>query len=135
MNLITDRTKADVLLRTQKGCYGPADFNRVEQTVAELYAAIGALDVPVKTDWGFPGVFSAAHWPTAAQMQRYLANVSNLCRKAEIDADLPASMENLTWQGANQIEKALEMVYDRIQAIVQAFQYSGEMFAGEENDL
>lgn len=139
MNLITDRTYADVLLGTEKGCYGVADLNRVEQAVAELVGIAKALDIQddfvIKLDWGLPGVFSAVEWPAEGQMVRYLRNIARLCETVAVAAELPPSMENLTWKGANQIEQALELVYTRIRTILQAFQYSGEIFAGEENDL
>ena len=105
MNLITDRTYADVLLGTEKGSYGPADLNRVEQAVAELCAIARALDLPgtwkIKTDWANHGEFSLDRWPTRSQMTRYLSNVHSLCVAVELAAELPASMEHLTWEGAN----------------------------------
>ena len=137
MNLITDRTKSDVLLRTEKGLYGSVDLNRVETAVAELIALAKALDVncdlKVKTDWGLPEEFSTESWSTKGQMERYLSNVNRLCQAMELEADIPSSMKHLTWEGANQIEQALELVYVRIQTILQVFQFSGEIFAGEEN--
>lgn len=139
MNLVTDRTKSDVLLGTDKGRYGIADMNRVESAVAELYALAEKLNVGekpvIKTDWAFPEMFSPEAWVTQGQMARYLENVSRLCRAVELTEDLPVSMEQLTWEGANQIEHALLFAYDRIQGILQTFQYSGEFFAGEENGI
>ena len=139
INLITDRTQADVLMKTEKGFYGPADLNRVEAAVAELFGIAKALDVPyepvIKLDWGLSDVFSPEQWPTVGQMHRYLDNVFRLCQGVEIAAELPASMEQMTWEGANQIERALELVYARVQNILQIFQFSGEIFAGEENEL
>lgn len=139
MNLITDRTKSDVLLGTEKGVYGIADLNRVESAVAELLALAKALDVrcnlKVKTDWGLPGEFSAETWPAKGQMERYLSNVNRLCQAMELAADLPSSMDHLTWKGANQIEQALLLTYARIQNILQTFRFSGELFAGEENRI
>ncbi len=137
MQLITDRTYSDVLLKTEKGCYGVADLNRVEQAVAELVDIAKALgvqdDFEIKLDWELPGAFSPAQWPTTAQMHRYLDNVYRLCQAVELATELPVSMETLTWEGANQIEKALELVYTRIQSILQVLRFSGEIFAGEEN--
>lgn len=137
MNLITDRTRADVLMGTEKGKYGVEDLNRVERAVETLFVLAKAVDVPyvpeVKTDWAFPGVFSAGTWPTKGQMARYLENVHRLCRDLEIKANLPVTMENLDWEGANAIEQALLGAYERIQTITQAFRFSGELFAGEEN--
>ena len=138
MNLVTDRTQSDVLLGTEKGRYGVTDLNRVEGAVAELSALAKALDVhyepEVKTDWDLPGVFSASGWPTQKQMTRYLSNVWGLCEAVEVAAKIPTSMVRLSWEGANQIEQALTLVYARIQAILQTCRYSGELFAGEENE-
>ena len=139
IQLITDRTKSDVLLKTEKGYYSAADLNRVERAVEELYRLAKSVDVPdvprVKTDWELPGAFSAAQWPTVSQMRRYLGNVSRLCEAVEIATNLPSSMEFLSWEGANQIESALLAVHTRIQNILYALKYSGEIFAGEENGL
>lgn len=139
IQLITDRTKSDVLLGTEKGCYGAADLNRVERAVEELYRLAKAMDVPyvpqVKIDWALPELFSAEQWPTQRQMARYLRNVSRLCEAVEIAASLPPSMEHLTWEGANQIESALLAVHTRIQNVLCTLRYSGEIFAGEENGI
>lgn len=136
MELITDRTLEDVLQGTQKGRYGVADLNRVEQAVQELYSYADALGIvppgQIKTDWVFPTAFSALSWPTELQMRRYLANITHLCQAVELAGGLPASMENLTFTGANSIEQALLGVYPRIQNALQIIQYSGEIFAGEE---
>ena len=139
MEFVTDRTKSDVLLGTEKGRYSAADLNRVEGAVAELVALAKKLDInkeiEVKTDWGLPGKFSASQWPTKEQMDRYLSNVHSLCAAMELAAKLPVSMEHLTWDGANQIEEALSLVYERIQRVLKIFRYSGEFFAGEESFL
>lgn len=136
IELITDRTEVDVLQKTQKGIYNYADLNRVESAVKELSNIAGLLDIrfapEIKTDWGFPSQFSSDTWPTQTQMARYIGNVSKLCELVEIKANIPRSMDRLTWVGANQIENALRLVEARIQNIIQIFQYSGEIFAGEE---
>lgn len=130
--LITDRTQADVKAQNEKGTYNASDLNRVESAVdylavllasdlpIDLHAYAESLgvawdsffDVPydpgdykglsIKTDWAEEDV------PTASQMSRYLGNVSLL--RAALDyetADLPGSMQRLTWSGANAIEEAL----------------------------
>lgn len=139
MNLVTDRTQSDVLLGNAKGHYGITDLNRVEGAVATLCTLAERLDIScalqVKTDWTVPDDFSPQTWPTRTQMARYLGNVQALCRAVEVKANLPESMECLNWEGANNIEKALQAVYARIQGILQTFGYSGEFFAGEENRL
>lgn len=113
MNLITDRTKSDVLLGTEKGRYTFSDLNRVESAVAELAPYFG-LKLETKTDWGTPGVFSESQWPTESQMMRYKMNVAYLCHQLPSFPLLPTSMDNLNWEGANQIERALQMVADYV---------------------
>lgn len=139
MELITDRTKSDVLLGTEKGHYSAADLNRVESAAAELTLLAKKLDIhtriSTKTDWAEPGTFSINTWPTKAQMTRYLGNVHSLCDAVELAANVPASMEHLTWEGANQIERALLLTYERIQSILQIFRFSGEFYAGEEKGI
>ena len=139
MELITDRTQADVLLQTAKGRYGAEDLNRVERAVQALQRLAQQTDIHpglvTKTDWAFTNVFSPEQWPTELQMQRYLENVRKLCTAFGIPAQLPQTMGQLSWEDANRIEYALEQVYMRIENILQAFRFSGEVFAGEENIL
>ena len=136
MNLITDRTENDVLNGTAKGKYTAEDLNRVEQAVAALYALAKELGIDppgdFKTDWDPKALFSPEAWPTQSQMQRYLANITHLCKGVKAAEGLPTTMENLTWERANNIEKALLLAYPRIQNAIQIFRYSGEIFAGEE---
>ncbi len=136
MNLITDRTENDVLRGTAKGKYTAEDLNRVENAVAELYALAKNLDIypvgTIKTDWNPWALFSPETWPTQSQMARYLANITHLCEGLKAAEGLPTTMENLTWERANNIEKALLLAYPRIQNTIQIFRYSGEIFAGEE---
>ena len=139
IQLVFDRTEADVLIGNKKGHYGPEDLNRVESAVAELQEMIKQLDMypelTVKTDWTAPGTFSADSWPVESQVQRYLENVKILSRALGLSPALPERMHRLDWQGANQIEYALQQVYARVQSILKTYEYSGERFAGEEKYL
>ena len=139
MELITDRTQADVLSHTAKGFYNHTDLNRVESAVATLCDLARQLDIHLalttKTDWAVPGPYSPDTWPTAAQMKRYLGNVRALCQALSLAVSLPDSMAWLTWEKANDIEAALFCAKKRIQGVLQTYQYSGELIAGEENTL
>lgn len=139
MEFVFDRTKTDVLLGTEKGSYSAADLNRVESAVLELAELAKKLGVTkkfeTKTDWELPDAFSPSQWPTKNQMNRYLSNVSYLCSAVSLKANLPVSMEKLTWEGANEIEQSLSLVYERIQWILKSIRYSGEIYSGEENGL
>lgn len=139
MNFVTDRTESDVLLNNEKGRYKYSDLNRVERAVSELCQLAQKLDMypelTTKTNWSRPGTFSAKTWPTESQMQRYIQNVHRLCDCFGLSLPLPATMDQLNWEGANNIEKALQYAYVRVQSILNTFYYSGELFAGEENVL
>lgn len=135
IELITDRTAADVLSGAGKGMYSYTDLNRVETAVKELaeeFPVLGLGLAPVvKTDWGTPGEFSANSWPVEAQMERYLGNVKAIAQKFPSNVNLPRSMDSLTWDGANNIERTLQIAAGRITGIKQAWKYSGEIYAGE----
>ncbi|MBQ8263445.1 MAG: hypothetical protein IJY96_01565 [Oscillospiraceae bacterium] len=148
-----------------KGAYNAVDLNRVESAVSYLayvlqelpdeliehaaskgvvwedfYAApydARTISVETKTDW------LVSDMPTPAEMERYLDNVAFLRSVLDYATDeLPASMEGLTWDGANAIERALENLDAAIKACrtdkkklidntAAAWIYSGEMFTGE----
>ncbi len=129
--LITDRTLADVEARNEKGVYRAEDLNRVESAVEEIAAGLRELEnrlkeyaqaagvawsqdfevgfeaqelnLTVKTDWRMDDL-----WPRKPKMRRYLQNAAALCGILEVDSQaLPGSMELLTYQGANEIERLL----------------------------
>lgn len=137
MNLVTDRTEADVLLGTNKGRYTYEDLNRVEtavQLLCSLAESTGIdLALTVKTDWGATEDFSTETWPTTTQMERYLGNVYAICEALGVQEELPKTMAYLDTQGANSIEKALENAYSKIQEIIQDNQVNGIDNAGEES--
>lgn len=84
-----------------KGAYNYSDLNRVERAVAEI-SNLGGLDLVTKTDWGMWDV------PTVSEMDRYLGNIKILRDLYVIDIDVPTNMNNLTYVGANNIEKILQ---------------------------
>lgn len=139
MIFCTDRTYEDVLEKNTKGLYGYGDLNRVEGHVSSICSLAKSLDITlqltVKTDWGLPGDFSGGSWPVKAQMQRYLSNIRAICDALELQEELPESMENLDYIGANKLENALKMAYYKIKRVTDAFTFSGEVFAGEENGI
>ena len=136
MQLITDRTEADVLLGNQKGRYGCSDLNRVEGIVGELLAQLPELDLHLsldtRTDWALTDVFSPETWPVKSQMERYLGNIRAFCGVLGLQPELPQSMDFLTYEGANQIEQALLLAGKRIEAVQNTYRFSGELIAGEE---
>lgn len=147
-----------------KGAYNATDLNRVETAVAELSEILTNLpdevkayaeaygvawdaffDIPylvenirtsTKTDWANGDI------PDIEDMERYLSNVKHLRNALEYATDeLPSSMLNLTWRGANAIEKALvnldaaiseyrEHRKDQIDRTAAVFVPSGVYFGG-----
>lgn len=115
-----------------KGAYKAADMNRVGQAVLflETYlngvqAALdahralygvapdsafdvtwGPLSLTVKIDW------TDADEPTPAQLTAYLQNVDDVTSCITITRQLPSGIDNLTIQGANEIERVLIAEYE-----------------------
>lgn len=152
-NLITDRNSGDVSrvnslnqkgwqsmtseeqaewLANMKGAYNASDLNRVGNAQALLLNMLSeyGYTAPVlspKLDWEDSDV------PTPAQMEEYIA-ITAAIRNALGDLEftqIPSTMENLTYIGANQIEELLLQVEKYILAIPVSYIYSGEAFAGE----
>lgn len=128
MELVTNRTSG--------ATYEYTDLNRVEGAVKQIESNFGDLGITksfiTKTDWKAPEDYSPAEWVTQKQMERYLKNIAAIKELFPNSIRIPASMENLTYTGANNIEKVLLIALQRIDGIKQTFQYSGEMYAGEE---
>ena len=151
--LITDRTQADVNRVRElalkgwanltegekaewnagmKGAYNATDLNRVGNAVTyvagRLEEAGYAPDIDPKIDWTIPDI------PTKSQMETYLDNVRAL-RNAFTVPDsvpqVPADMEGLTYQEANDIERIILAVDALITNIINAYFYSNEVYSGE----
>jgi hypothetical protein len=90
-----------------KGAYNYSDLNRVERAVAEI-SDLRGLNLVTKTDWGMWDI------PTESEMVRYLNNIRHIRETLGDAADIPtppASMNNLTYADANNIEIILESAY------------------------
>lgn len=144
--LVTDRTAADVstvqnlnavdmstwsaaevtaYLAGMKGAYNASDLNRVGQACAYLYNLMDSMGYAVpnytalKTDWAKEDV------PTQAQMTTYLATIAAIKAVWSAAQTIPATMDNLGYDGANNIEKLLIEVEDISQRINAIFIKSG----------
>lgn len=124
LQLITDRTGP--------GKYDWQDFNRVGAAVrylVDLLATYGyAVDAAPRSDWVRGDIASIA------QLERYLQDVKNLrsCTDAgSLMPELPETMARLTWTGANNIERVLELLEYYIFRMLEAWFYSGEIESGE----
>ena len=148
-----------------RGAYNAIDFNRVENAVLFLCAVLKELpqeirdfaaelgvpwdsffDVPYSTDalnLKAKNTWKVGEIPTKAEKSRYLSNVVELRRTLDYETDmLPVSMDGLTIDGANAIEKALvflhaeidkfrQMRKTQIENTVAAWFYAGEIYANE----
>lgn len=149
MELITDRTQYHVTLlkRLQnkgwnnmtpsekvawrgdaaKGAYNYTDLNRVESAVAEI-SRLFDLGLTTKTDWGLWDI------PLKTDMERYLGNVvaiRDACPGDVTFPTLPDSMSRLTYEGANNIERVLEIAYESYLDYCEKYIQSGEIYCGE----
>ena len=107
-----------------KGAYNATDLNRVENAVKELsdYLKLGLV---TKTDWSISDI------PTREEMTRYLNNIKKVARALKGGFTLPESMDYLTYQGANDIEKTVEQLIVMKNSIAYNWFYPSELFTGE----
>ena len=87
-----------------KGAYNYSDLNRVERAVEEISEAL-ELGLVTKTYW------YAWEIPRASDLTRYINNVKAIATAIGSTITLPDSMELLTWETANDIEKILLEAY------------------------
>ena len=120
-------TQAEITeyLTDLKGSYNASDLNRVGTACAYLYGLLSDYGyivtdyIPLRTDWALTDI------PTQAQMSDYIQTVAAL--KAVLGAAqiIPASMEKINYQDANNIEKLLLEVDDLIKRVTAVFVRSG----------
>ena len=132
LNIITDRTQADVINGTDKGYYNAEDLNRVGaavEYVAGRFASYGyAVSVSPKKDWAMGDI------PREADMAKYLVEVEQLrglVRVLPTTPETPGDMENLWWWEANHIEQILKDADSLLTNMAAAWYYSGAIYAGE----
>lgn len=105
--LITDRTKNDVVYGNPKGKYDFEDYNRVGEATNYVTQELinGGYDVSAtaKTDWQNTDI------PKDTDIEIYVGNVKAIVNALEMNNQLPTTPKNvLTILGANQIEQALK---------------------------
>lgn len=153
LNLITDRTKADVervrhlaakgwanmteeerneWLDGLKGAYNTTDLNRVGAAVEYVVGRFGELgyvvSCEVKKNW------EQSNFPDEAQTENYLNSISyvrSLVPVFKTTPEVPEDMSGLTYVEANNIEKILLDVNKIADNITASWYYSGELLSGE----
>lgn len=152
LNLITDRTQADVSrvktlaakgwagmtedeqaewLGSLKGSYDYTDLNRVTAAMDYLDARLDAFGyssgyTPVKS-----GLWTVTDIPTGEQLEAYRQNVEKLRAVVNAYPETPESMAHLTYEGANDIEKILLTADGLITNMMAAWFYSNDVYSGE----
>lgn len=153
ISLVTDRTQADVdrwrVLRSKgwenmtpeeqeewmaglKGSYNATDLNRVQGAVD--YVKNRLIDAGYIVETELLTTWMASDIPTDTQMVQYLSNVAVIQSTLVLPSyapPLPDSMKNLTYTGANNIEKILEIVDHMLTNSLEAVWYSGDVYSGE----
>lgn len=132
LNLVTDRTAADVRLKNEKGTYNAADMNRVSDAVLYLREIFMAFGYGV-------GKAELRTWtenelPRLSEAETYLAAVRALDGHFVYAAEmisLPETMAKLTYTGANNIEKFLAAMPEVFERMEQAWYFSDELYCGE----
>ena len=133
LDLITDRTRADVANETDKGFYNASDLNRVGAAVeyiAGRFTALGYVcPVTVKKDW------LTSDAPTAAKLETYRQNIVTLRSQIAVMAstpEAPASMAGLDYIKANNIEQILADMDFILQNMPAAFRHCGVTVCGSK---
>ena len=122
--LITDRTG---------GYYNASDLNRVSeamQYLADLLNSYGyKVKIQPKTDW------LTADIPTRAQIAQLLADLQALqdaYYTLNSTPEQPATMDNLKWYDANNIEQILLDIRTVITRMEKGYRYCGTFYCGQE---
>lgn len=116
----TEAEKAEWLGGKMKGAYNASDLNRVGTAVEYLTDTLHSMgyNVPTvpKTDWAETDI------PVQSQMATHLQNIQNLrdCLPY-VAPDAPETMQNLTFQSANDIEEILYTLENVLFAMQENF--------------
>lgn len=152
LNLITDRTQADVDFVKQlaakgwaamtaeeraawngglKGAYNASDLNRVgsavEYVAGRLQDAGYSVSVSPKIGW------TEGEIPDPSSMAAYLSDVLAVRNALPLSGlpELPETMEKLTYTDANAIEQVLLDVNAALDRIRAGAYYAGELYAND----
>lgn len=133
LNALSAEEKAEYMAG-MKGAYNASDLNRVGQAIAyiaDLLNGYGySVQVYPKTDWAIGDI------PTPAQLQQYLSDVAALRAGLKLlptTPEVPADMEGLTVQEANDIEQILVDIDALLSIMATTFIPCGEALCGEDN--
>lgn len=133
VELIVDRTAADVAAGRRKGRYNALDLIRVGEAIQYAVRRLNSdagynISASPKLDWQLSDI------PTRVQMEAYLRDIATIRRTVAASREtplVPGSMSGLTWALANDIEKILQDAETMIKYILLTAQrYSGRTISG-----
>lgn len=112
--------------------YNYTDLNRVGEWcnyLAQQFKLYGiAVNVNAKTN------FSVNTFPKQSELQAYLDNVHKLINAYHVFTTTPIPpllISNLTYVGANNIEKSIKDMLTLLDYMIQSFNYCGVFICGE----
>lgn len=122
-----------------KGAYNATDLNRVGEAIeyiADLFGGFGFLWRYSKTDWAIKDI------PTSQDLEDYLSNVWRQCHDVQYSrlslrlagsAGNPETMQHLTYEQANDIERILTDINDLLVWVSNnlLWLFAGDVYAGE----
>ena len=130
-DLITDRTAADVTMKTRKGAYNASDLNRVTAAAEYVHALLVNLGYDAADQTGQRWFVNDI--PTRNEMTAHHNAVIGLdvIGYAHKKIALPTTAAKLNYEGANNIEKFLLLCGEAAERIPEAYVYSDEITGGE----
>lgn len=121
LSLVTDRTTG--------AKYNYTDLNRVGAAISCLAGLINgygySVTVSTVTNWTANSIF------TTNDAIAYLSNVAVIKAAFYGTTNIPAAMNNMRPEDANNIEKLLIEIEDHLTQMAAAFRYCGELICGE----
>lgn len=125
----TQSERDEYLLASMRGAYNASDLNRVGQACAYLYDLISGYGydipgyVPLRTDWTLYDV------PTQSEMSNYINTVRSFKSLWSAITDVPSSMDHISHNDANNIERLLKEVDAQIALVSSIYIRSGAINA------
>ena len=128
-NLIYDRTEEDLINLTKKAFYNYDDLNRIEEWCEYLAQKLNSysylVSITTKTDW------TMFDFPTQNEIERIRTNINKLQQAYFSFTKIPKTLDNMTIEKANDVERILFEVNDVIEKMIAQFFYCRELYSGE----
>lgn len=135
-NLIYDRIQSDVDNKTLKGRHRVEDLNRVEawcNYLAELLTNYGyVVRITTKTNWAITDMRYASE---IERIRTNIGKIKNAYYTLVNTPQLPETLNKITWQKANAIEKILHDIDVLIGNMEAGFRYCGTFNVGGDFEL